>query len=95
MRLKLQFSLVFLEDVKEPEEEDPVKLFDEDVRGVVEWLGSLHQGLQLALTSLQKQPLLYFPPGDGRFSETWISLYKVPRKEEKEGERVHPFEPEP
>ena len=72
MRLRLQPSLVFLEDVLEQEEEDPGELFEEDVRGVVDWLGSLHQGLQLALTSLQTQPLLYFPPGDGRFSETEI-----------------------
>ena len=42
MRLRLQPSLVFLEDVLEQEEEDPVDPFEEDVRGVVDWLGSLH-----------------------------------------------------
>ena len=87
--------MVFLEDVLEQEEEDPVEPFEEDVRGVVDWLGSLHPRGQLASTSLQKPPLLYFQPGDGRFSEIELELYKVLRKEETEGEHVHLCEPKP
>ena len=45
------------------------------------------------------QPLyrnhLYFQPGDGRFSEIELELYKVLRKEETEGEHVHLCEPKP
>ena len=41
-RLRLQSSLVFLEDVLEQEEEDLVELFKEDARDVVDWLVSPH-----------------------------------------------------
>ena len=43
MRLRLQFSLVFLKDELEQEEEDLVELYKEDVHDVVVRLVSLHQ----------------------------------------------------